>query len=204
MNRATPARNSLADFSLRAHRSSRPRDTRACVVFARASTHISKANVGGAGKMSHCSRKNQMRCVERTFLCPSSSSCFDRSSLQNRKWSREFSVSSENETSRTMQLEYKTTRRAMYGSSCPSNLCRRLVGGVCFFFFSLVFFSSRFRQKQPQFALFFVCVDARQPSKRGKSLSYSSVSPPFKLKEEKEIQILFFCLLVLFWNSMIP
>ena len=29
--------------------------------------------------MSHCSRKNQMRCVERTFLCPSSSSCFDRS-----------------------------------------------------------------------------------------------------------------------------
>jgi hypothetical protein len=52
--------------------------------------------------------------------------------------------------------------------------------------------------------LFFVCVDARQPSKRGKSLSYSSVSPPFKLKEEKEIQILFFCLLVRFWNSMIP
>ncbi len=131
-------------FLARAHRSSRPRDTRARVVFARASTHISKANVGGAGEMSHCSRKNPNAMCRAHLSLPVVVLVF-RSlkivsrGLQNRKWSREFSVSSENETSRTMQLEYKTTRRAMYGSSCPSNLCRRL-GGVCFFFFSLVFF----------------------------------------------------------------
>ena len=125
--------------------------------------------------------------------------------LQNRKWSREFSVSSENETSRTMQLEYKTTYALCMGRLCAPQICADSLVVCVSFFFSLFFFSSRFRQKQPQFALFFVCVDARQPSKRGKSLFlYSSVSPPFNLKEEKEIQILFFCLLVRFWNSMIP
>lgn len=159
--------------------------------------------------MSHCSRKNQMRCVERTFLCPSSSSCFDRS-----KSYREASKiangransPSPQKTRRRVLCSWNTKRHdaLCMGRRAPQ-ICAEDLLVVCVSFFSRwFFFSSRFRQKQPQFALFFVCVDARQPSKRGKSLSYSSVSPPFKLKEEKEIQILFFCLLVRFWNSMIP
>ena len=160
--------------------------------------------------MSHCSRKNQMRCVERTFLCPSSSSCFDRS-----KSYREASKiangransPSPQKTRRRALCSWNTKRRTRYVwvVYVPLKFVQTCWWCVFLFFSRWFFFSSRFRQKQPQFALFFVRVDARQPSKRGKSLFlYSSVSPPFNLKEEKEIQILFFCLLVLFWNSMIP
>jgi len=86
------------------------------------------------------------------------------------------------------------TALCMYRLSvCPSNLCR-LVGGVCFFFFSRWFFFRRksFSKKTTAgVALFFVCVDARQPSKRGKSLSYIPING-----RKGDSDSFFFCLLV--------
>ena len=161
-------------FLSRAHRSSRPRDTLARVVFARASTHISKANVGGAGKMSHCSRKNQMRCVERTFLCPSSSSCFDRS-----KSYREASKiangransPSPQKTRRRVLCSWNTKRHdaLCMGRRAPQ-ICAEDLLVVCVSFFSRWFFFRRVLGKNNAVCLVF-CVRRRTPAKQTRKIS---------------------------------
>ena len=146
MNRATPARNNLAYFSLsRASFFASARYSRARRRRARASAHISKANVGGAGKMVDPARKNPSTMgVERTFLCPSSSSCFDRSkSYREASKIANGRANSASPQKTRRRVLCKTTHSAMYVWVVSVPQVCRLVGGVCFFFLSLVFFSSQ-------------------------------------------------------------
>ena len=169
-------------FLARAHRSSRPRDTRARRRRrrrARGLQQISKGERWGRSRrnVSHVRSRKKSKCesrVERTFLLSS----FDRSKLVSRGFlqngiAREFSVSSENETSR----KYSYTTRG-WCLSAPHQICADVV--VSFFCVCvLVGF----------FCLVFRGVDACWPSKQENLPFFGvmSLSPPPKRR------FFFFC-----------
>ncbi len=157
--------------------------------------------------MSHCSRKNPNAMgVERTFLCPSSSSCFDRS-----KSYREASKiangransPSPQKTRRRVLCSWNTKRHdaLCMGRRAPQ-ICAEDLLVVCVSFFSLVgffFVAKVLVKKQPQVLPCFLCASTHASQANEENLSLI-----FPLTEEKEIQIFFFVFSSVGFLMMIP